>query len=41
VFKPMQKSLLGRELNATDIVRILKARPWKAEAADDGGETPE
>lgn len=36
-FTPMQKSLLGRDLSVTDIIRILKARAWRADAADDGG----
>jgi uncharacterized protein YfbU (UPF0304 family) len=40
VFKPMQKSLFGRNLSSADIVRILKARAWRAEGSDaeDGGQ---
>jgi hypothetical protein len=37
VFKPMQKSLLGRDLSVDQIIRILKARAWRAEAVNDGG----
>ncbi|MEO8218927.1 MAG: YfbU family protein [Acidobacteriota bacterium] len=39
VFKPMEKSLCGKDLSATDIVRILKARAERSEATDDARKT--
>lgn len=37
VFQPMQKSLFGRDLTADQIIRILKARAYKAKAIEADG----
>lgn len=34
VFAPMQKSLLGRDLGTNEVIRVLKARAWRAEPVD-------
>ena len=36
VFAPMEKSLVGRGLDADQIIRILKARAYRGESTEDG-----